>query len=226
MKSVAHVRETSSSSPLPPSPGSSSSACSARSDGPRRPARGPDELIGCADAAELARRAADASSNGSGRAGTRDRDAGRAHPPRMYAALRERHRRGGVDFARMRVFAVDELCRRRPPTATSGRQLTVEFLSWAAIPPAQCSRFRVEAPDLARCARGTSGPSPAPGRQSKGARLVRREWRPAGGRASPRDPRRWRWPARTPRTSPRGPALDSEPAALRGRDRATTGTPP
>jgi len=108
------------------------------------------ELIGCADAAELARRAADA-------VGERVRaepalaiamPAGRT-PRGMYAALRELHRRGGVDFARMRVFAVDELS---PPAPLDGyfwRQLTAGFLSWAGIPPAQCTRFRVEAPDLA-----------------------------------------------------------------------------
>jgi hypothetical protein len=55
----------------------------------------------------------------------------------MYAALRELHRQGGVDFARMRVFAVDELC---PPAPLDGyfwRQLRGQSTNrdWRSFPP-------------------------------------------------------------------------------------------
>jgi glucosamine-6-phosphate deaminase len=70
-------------------------------------------------------------------------------PRRTYAELRELHRQGQVDFSRMRVFAVDELCPPAPPDGYFWRQLTTEFLAWATIPAAQCVRFDVAAPDLA-----------------------------------------------------------------------------
>jgi glucosamine-6-phosphate deaminase len=108
------------------------------------------EVIVCADPPALARHAADALV-----ARVRARPtltialpAGRTPRP-MYAELRELHRRGRVDFSRMRVFAVDELCPPAPADGYFWRQLTSEFLAWAGIPSVQWARFDVAAPNLA-----------------------------------------------------------------------------
>ena len=108
------------------------------------------ELIACADPTALARRAADVVVERVRARPTLTMAMPAGRTPRgMYAELRELHRRGHVDFSRMRVFAVDELCPPAPPEGHFWRQLTREFLSWAQIPASQCTRFRVEALDLA-----------------------------------------------------------------------------
>ncbi len=56
-------------------------------------------------------------------------------------------------FARMRVFAVDELC---PPASADGYfwgQIQRQFLAWARVPLSQRHPFRVAAPDLAAMCR-------------------------------------------------------------------------
>lgn len=69
-------------------------------------------------------------------------------PRLMYRLLAEDHRQGRVDFSRMHVFSVDELC---PPAPSDGyfwRQVGKEFLDWANVPPSQQHPFRVDRPDL------------------------------------------------------------------------------
>jgi len=70
-------------------------------------------------------------------------------PRRMYGLLRDAQARSPVDFSRMQVFSVDELC---PPAPSDGyfwRQVRSEFLAWAGVPPPNRHPFRVEASDLA-----------------------------------------------------------------------------
>lgn len=69
-------------------------------------------------------------------------------PRRMYGLLRDAQRQSPVDFSRMQVFSVDELC---PPAPSDGyfwRQVWSEFLAWAAVPPPNRHPFRVDAADL------------------------------------------------------------------------------
>jgi len=66
----------------------------------------------------------------------------------MYALMRAQQTSAPVDFTRMRVFCVDELC---PPAPSDGyfwRQITKEFASWAGVQPARCRPFAVDAADL------------------------------------------------------------------------------
>jgi glucosamine-6-phosphate deaminase len=78
--------------------------------------------------------------------------AGRTPRP-MYARLRELQVDAPVDFSRMRVFCVDELCPPAPPDGYFWRQIRSEFLSWADVPDPGCYPFRVDADDLgAMCA--------------------------------------------------------------------------
>jgi glucosamine-6-phosphate deaminase len=106
-------------------------------------------LVVCRDAEELAERAA-----------TLLRDRVRARPEltmavpagrtprRMYERLRELQAEHPVDFSRMRVFSVDELC---PPAPVAGyfwMQVQREFLAWAGVPVDRCRPFRLDAPDL------------------------------------------------------------------------------
>ena len=113
------------------------------------------ELVVCRDAADLARRAAD-----------HVQDRLRANPDRsmavpagrtprlMYRLLAARCARGEVDFSRMRVFEVDELCPPAPPDGYFWRQIRAEFLAWARVPEAQLHPFPVDASDLeAMCAK-------------------------------------------------------------------------
>ncbi|HEV8438288.1 MAG TPA: 6-phosphogluconolactonase [Methylomirabilota bacterium] len=112
------------------------------------------EVVACQDAADLARRA-----------GALLIDRLRAKPdlavavpagrtPRvLYTHLATVHARDPSPFARIRVFAVDELC---PPAPTDGyfwRQIRREFLDWARVPAAQLYPFRVDEPDLASMCR-------------------------------------------------------------------------
>jgi glucosamine-6-phosphate deaminase len=69
-------------------------------------------------------------------------------PRRMYALMQARQTSSPVDFSRMRVFCVDELC---PPAPSDGyfwRQIREEFVSWAAVTPARCRPFAVDAADV------------------------------------------------------------------------------
>ena len=69
-------------------------------------------------------------------------------PRRMYERLRDLQARSPVEFSRMRVLCVDELC---PPAIADGyfwSQVRREFLSWAAVKPEHCHPFRVDAVDL------------------------------------------------------------------------------
>jgi glucosamine-6-phosphate deaminase len=116
------------------------------------------EVVACADPAELARRAA---------ALVEDRlrarpelavavPAGRT-PRAMYARLREAHAGDPALFARMHVFAVDELCPPAPPDGYFWRQVRAEFLDWARVPASRCHPFRVAAPDLEAMCREYEG---------------------------------------------------------------------
>jgi glucosamine-6-phosphate deaminase len=69
-------------------------------------------------------------------------------PRRMYARLRELQRRAPVDYSRMRVFAVDELCPPAPPDGYFWRQVRREFLAWAGVPGDRCHPFRVDGEEL------------------------------------------------------------------------------
>jgi len=74
-------------------------------------------------------------------------------PRRMYRVLEARQAHVPVDYSRMRVFSVDELC---PPAPSDGyfwRQICREFLVWAQVSPERCHPFSVDAADLdAMCA--------------------------------------------------------------------------
>jgi glucosamine-6-phosphate deaminase len=70
-------------------------------------------------------------------------------PRRMYALMREMQGRDPVDFSRLRVFSVDELCPPAPADGYFWRQVCQEFLDWAGVAPARCHPFRVDASDLA-----------------------------------------------------------------------------
>lgn len=106
-------------------------------------------VVACADAAEVARRAADLLV-----ARLRARPdlavavpAGRT-PRAMYTRLRATQAAATSPFAAMRVFAVDELCPPAPPDGYFWRQIRGEFLSWAGVAEERLHPFRVDAPDL------------------------------------------------------------------------------
>lgn len=69
-------------------------------------------------------------------------------PRRMYARLREAQATAFVDFGRMHVFSVDELCAPAPADGYFWRQVHEEFLAWAGVPPERRHRFRVDTEDL------------------------------------------------------------------------------
>jgi glucosamine-6-phosphate deaminase len=69
-------------------------------------------------------------------------------PRRMYRLLERLQGARPVDYSRMRVFSVDELCPPAPPDGYFWRQVRAEFLAWAAVAPPRCHPFRVDAPDL------------------------------------------------------------------------------
>lgn len=75
-------------------------------------------------------------------------------PRRMYRVLREQQATSPLEYRRMRVFSIDELC---PPAPLDGyfwRQVRAEFLSWAGVEAARCHPFRVDSDDLrAMCER-------------------------------------------------------------------------
>src|SRR5439155_821799 len=69
-------------------------------------------------------------------------------PRRMYARLRDWQAREPVDYGRMHVFSIDELCPPAPADGYFWRQVRSEFLSWAGVPTERCHPFDVGAPDL------------------------------------------------------------------------------
>ena len=74
-------------------------------------------------------------------------------PRRMYARMAQLQAREPIDYARMRVFSVDELCPPAPRDGYFWRQVRAEFLSWANVDGARCRPFAVDAADLdAMCA--------------------------------------------------------------------------
>src|SRR5919204_6578451 len=74
-------------------------------------------------------------------------------PRRMYRVLETLQAAVPVDYSRMRVFSVDELCPPAPPDGYFWRQVRAEFLAWANVSAARCRPFAVDAADLdAMCA--------------------------------------------------------------------------
>jgi len=69
-------------------------------------------------------------------------------PRRMYARMATLQARDPIDYARMRIFSVDELCPPAPADGYFWRQVRSEFLSWAKVDPARCRPFTVDAVDL------------------------------------------------------------------------------
>ena len=69
-------------------------------------------------------------------------------PRRMYALMQTRQTSSPVDFSRMQVFCVDELCPPAPPDGYFWRQILKEFVSWAGVPAARCRPFAVDAADV------------------------------------------------------------------------------
>ena len=74
-------------------------------------------------------------------------------PRRMYARMAALQNIDPVDYSRMRVFAVDELCPPAPADGYFWRQIRTEFLAWAKVTADGCRPFGVDAADLpAMCA--------------------------------------------------------------------------
>jgi glucosamine-6-phosphate deaminase len=69
-------------------------------------------------------------------------------PRRMYALMQEQQAHAPVDFTRMSVFCVDELCPPAPADGYFWRQIRREFIAWAGVPLGRCRPFAVGAPDL------------------------------------------------------------------------------
>ena len=68
-------------------------------------------------------------------------------PRRMYALLRDWQARDPVDYGRIRVFSVDELCPPAPADGYFWRQVRSEFLAWAGVPTERWHPFDVGARD-------------------------------------------------------------------------------
>ena len=106
------------------------------------------ELVVSRDAAALARRAADHFLHRVRAKPDLSMAVPAGRTPRlMYALLAEEHLQGRVDFSRMRVFSVDELCPPAPPDGYFWRQVGKEFLAWAGVPPERQHPFRVDRSD-------------------------------------------------------------------------------
>lgn len=69
-------------------------------------------------------------------------------PRRMYGLLRALQAESPVDFSRMRIFSVDELCAPAPAEGYFWRQVCREFLTWAGVPRERCHPFQIDADDL------------------------------------------------------------------------------
>ena len=113
------------------------------------------EIVVARDAAELAEIAADVFRERVRRRPeiTMAVPAGRTPRP-MYQRLAALQRTAPIDYSRMRVFSVDELCPPAPADGYFWRQVRAEFLAWANVDPQRCHPFAVDAADLAAmCAR-------------------------------------------------------------------------
>jgi glucosamine-6-phosphate deaminase len=75
-------------------------------------------------------------------------------PRRMYALMETRQAAAPVDFSRMRVFCIDELCPPAPADGYFWRQVRHEFVRWAGVSPARCRPFAVGAADLDAMCKG------------------------------------------------------------------------
>ena len=73
--------------------------------------------------------------------------AGRSPRP-MYRALARLQHDSAVDFSRLRLVAIDELCPPAPLDGIVWRQVRSAFLSWAPVPAEACQTFDVGAGDL------------------------------------------------------------------------------
>jgi glucosamine-6-phosphate deaminase len=69
-------------------------------------------------------------------------------PRRMYRVLETLQAAAPIDYSRMRVFSVDELCPPAPPDGYFWRQVRNEFLRWAGVPLERCAPFAVDSADL------------------------------------------------------------------------------
>jgi glucosamine-6-phosphate deaminase len=69
-------------------------------------------------------------------------------PRQMYARMAALQASDPIDYARMRIFSVDELCPPAPADGYFWRQVRAEFLSWANVDAARCHPFAVDAADL------------------------------------------------------------------------------
>src|SRR5919109_1705042 len=107
------------------------------------------EIVVARDAAELAEIAADVFRERVRRRPeiTMAVPAGRTPRP-MYQRLAALQRTAPLDYSRMRVFSVDELCPPAPADGYFWRQVRTEFLRWAGVPAERCRPFAVDAPDL------------------------------------------------------------------------------
>lgn len=75
-------------------------------------------------------------------------------PRLMYQRLAALQRTDPVDYSRMRVFCVDELCPPAPADGYFWRQVRAEFLAWTNVDVARCRPFEVDAADASEmCAR-------------------------------------------------------------------------
>ena len=73
-------------------------------------------------------------------------------PRRMYQRMAALQRTDPVDYSRIRVFSVDELCPPAPADGYFWRQVRAEFLAWANVDLARCRPFDVaDADALAMC---------------------------------------------------------------------------
>ena len=121
---------------------------SSRVDESRHRYTGAMEVVIARDAAELADVAA-----GIFRARVRRQPelamavpAGRT-PRLMYRRLAALQRTDPVDYSRLSVFCVDELCPPAPADGYFWRQVRAEFLAWANVDAGRCRPFDVDAAD-------------------------------------------------------------------------------
>ena len=69
-------------------------------------------------------------------------------PRRMYEVMKAWQTTAPMDFTRMQVFCVDELCPPAPADGYFWRQIRHEFVSWAGVPLARCRPFAVDGDDV------------------------------------------------------------------------------
>ena len=106
-------------------------------------------VIGCRDGAELAQRAAALFVDRLARKPDLAMAVPAGRTPRaMYGRLNRLHGDDPSGFARMRVFAVDELCPPAPADGYFWRQIRDEFLDWARVPEDRRHPFTVDVADL------------------------------------------------------------------------------